>query len=84
VGGIPAPPLIRVRIAPDRLTVDDDGPGIPCDQRERVFERFTKGPAGGFGLGLAIVAEQAALHGGRAVIEDSTLGGTRVVVTMRG
>jgi len=75
---------VRVTLAPGRLTVDDDGPGIPESERERVFERFAKGPTGGSGLGLAIVAQQAALHGGRAFIEESSAGGTRVVVTMRG
>jgi two-component system, OmpR family, sensor histidine kinase PrrB len=48
-----------------------------------VFERFARGRDGGSGLGLAIVAQQAQLHGGRAFIEDSPLGGARVVVTMR-
>ena len=60
------------------------GPGIPPQDRERAFERFARGPTGGSGLGLAIVAQQAELHGGEARIEDSALGGTRVVVTMRG
>ena len=75
---------VRVGIGADRLQVDDDGPGIPQHDRERAFERFAKGPSGGSGLGLAIVAQQAELHGGHATIEDSALGGTRVVVTMRG
>jgi two-component system sensor histidine kinase PrrB len=78
---------VRVGIAGDRVTVDDDGPGIPASERERVFERFARGSrtsAPGSGLGLAIVAQQAALHGGEAHIEDSPLGGARVVVTMRG
>ena len=68
--------------------MDDDGPGIPADQRERVFERFVRGSrhrAPGSGLGLAIVARQAPLHGGEARIEASSLGGgPRVLVTMRG
>ena len=79
---------VRVGIGAGSFSVDDDGPGIPPEQRERVFERFARGanpaPAPGSGLGLAIVAQQAALHGGHACIEDSALGGTRVVVTMRG
>lgn len=68
-----------------RLVVDDDGPGIPADERERVFERFTRGIAAnehGSGLGLALVAQQAAVHGGRAVIDTSPQGGTRVVVEL--
>ncbi len=75
---------VRVAIGANRIEIDDDGPGIPSGERERAFERFAKGPSGGSGLGLAIVAQQAELHGGQARIEDSALGGTRVVVTMRG
>ncbi|TQF74162.1 HAMP domain-containing histidine kinase [Rhodococcus spelaei] len=65
-----------------RLTVDDNGRGIPEPEREVVFERFRRGSAastGGSGLGLALVAQQAQLHGGRAWFEDSTLGGARLV-----
>jgi signal transduction histidine kinase len=67
------------------LLVDDDGPGIPPDERERVFERFVRGRgarATGSGLGLALVAQQAALHGGAADIEDAPGGGTRVRVRL--
>ena len=86
-----SPPDVHVAVALEtdnhtaRLVVDDDGPGIPPGDRERVFERFVRGSgtrARGSGLGLALVAQQAALHGGRAVIEDSPFGGTRVVVTL--
>jgi len=66
-----------------RLVVDDDGPGVPQSERQRVFERFVRGDGAhtpGSGLGLALVAQQAAVHGGRAVIEDSPLGGARMVV----
>lgn len=68
-----------------RLNVDDDGPGIPPEERERVFQRFTRGSKArspGSGLGLALVAQQAALHGGTAVIGDSPSGGTRVTVDL--
>jgi two-component system sensor histidine kinase PrrB len=68
-----------------RLVVDDDGPGIPTDERERAFQRFARGRAArgqGSGLGLALVAQQAAVHGGRAVIDTSPQGGTRVVVEL--
>jgi signal transduction histidine kinase len=71
-----------------RLGVDDDGPGIPAAERERVFERFVRlddardRDAGGSGLGLAIVAELAAAHGGTVSVASSPLGGARVEVTL--
>ena len=71
-----------------RLTVDDDGHGIPEADRERVFERFVRlddaraRDDGGSGLGLAIVAELIAAHGGAVAITSSPLGGARVEVTL--
>lgn len=62
------------------LTVDDDGPGVPVADRTRIFERFVRGSratAEGSGLGLALVAQQATLHGGTIEIDDSPLGGAR-------
>jgi len=65
------------------VTVDDDGPGVPPDQREHVFERFVRlddarsRDAGGSGLGLAIVREIAVRHGGGARIVESPFGGAR-------
>ncbi|WP_137723420.1 sensor histidine kinase [Prescottella subtropica] len=67
------------------LTVDDDGIGIPEPERAAVFERFRRGSSAartGSGLGLALVAQQAGLHGGSARFEDSALGGARLVVTL--
>ncbi|MFI5779636.1 ATP-binding protein [Nocardia sp. NPDC051570] len=68
------------------LTVDDDGCGVPPEDRERVFERFTRGAtaAAGSGLGLALVAQQARLHGGTVCLEESPRGGARLRVTLRG
>jgi signal transduction histidine kinase len=66
------------------VDVEDDGPGIPAEDRARVVERFTRldearsrGDAGGAGLGLAIVTEIARAHGGSLTLEESPLGGTR-------
>lgn len=62
------------------LTVDDDGPGVPGELRQRVFERFRRGPdSPGSGLGLTLVAQQIALHRGTVRIADrpSALGGAR-------
>jgi len=70
-----------------RLLVDDDGPGVPALERERVFEPFTRldesrnRATGGFGLGLAIVRRIAQWHYGTVEIFDSPLGGCRVVLS---
>jgi signal transduction histidine kinase len=70
------------------LDVDDDGPGIPAEDRNRVFERWTRldtardRSSGGYGLGLAIARDIAVAHGGRMAISDSPLGGTRVEVLL--
>jgi signal transduction histidine kinase len=71
-----------------RLGVEDDGPGIPVADRERVFGRFVRlddaraRDDGGSGLGLAIVAEVVAAHGGTVTINAGALGGVRVEVTL--
>jgi two-component system sensor histidine kinase PrrB len=67
------------------LTVADDGPGIPAEERERVLEPFARGSRAtgrGTGLGLAIVAQQAALHGGTLTLGDAELGGLAVEVRL--
>ena len=64
------------------LTVSDDGPGIPAEQRARIFERFVRrsGDRGGStGLGLAIVQTVADNHGGSARVEDAQPGSRFVV-----
>ncbi|MFT3953735.1 MAG: ATP-binding protein [Piscinibacter sp.] len=64
-----------------RLRVDDDGPGIPPEQRERVFDRFQRGEAreiDGSGLGLAIVQAVARRHGASVQLGSAALGGLRV------
>jgi two-component system sensor histidine kinase TctE len=60
------------------LTVSDDGPGIPAEKREQVFERFFRidGTEGdGSGLGLAIVREVAENTGGRVALSDNAANG---------
>jgi PAS domain S-box-containing protein len=80
----PAGSEVRVRIAPADggalIAVDDRGPGIGGDEREAIFEIFRRGDTGiasgrGTGVGLALVAQFAALHGGRAWVEDNPGGG---------
>ncbi|MDQ6874514.1 MAG: HAMP domain-containing histidine kinase [Actinomycetota bacterium] len=71
-----------------RLAVTDQGPGIPIQQRDRVFERFSRldgGRAaqdGGGGLGLAIAREVVELHGGVLHAEDNDPCGCRMVVDL--
>jgi signal transduction histidine kinase len=70
------------------LTVDDVGPGVPPSDRERIFERFARGPSAargsmpGAGLGLAIVAETAAQQGGAAWCSASPCGGARMSLSL--
>ena len=52
------------------LHVCDDGPGVPADLRERLFEPFASRSPGGTGLGLAIVARIMAAHGGTVRLEE--------------
>jgi signal transduction histidine kinase len=70
------------------ITVDDDGPGIPEADRERVFERWVRLDAGrsstdgGSGLGLAISRSIARAHAGDITLADSPLGGLRAQVRL--
>jgi signal transduction histidine kinase len=67
------------------ITVDDNGRGLPADEHNNVLGRFARGSTaaqGGSGLGLALVAQQAALHGGTVVLSDSPLGGLRATLTV--
>ena len=53
------------------ITVDDHGAGVPSEARGRIFERFQRGPdSAGSGLGLTLVAQQAALHRGSLAVTD--------------
>jgi two-component system sensor histidine kinase PrrB len=76
-----------LRRAADVLTiiVDDNGRGLPADEHETVMGRFARGSTaapGGSGLGLALVAQQATLHGGTVELADSPLGGLRATLKL--
>jgi NtrC-family two-component system sensor histidine kinase KinB len=94
----PAGGRIAVRAAADAagarvlLEVDDTGPGVPAEHRERVFDRFFRGDAapraepagapGGVGIGLYVARQVIEAHGGAIRCEASPLGGARFVVTL--
>jgi signal transduction histidine kinase len=92
---IPEQGLVRMRVeqVPGeriRFSVEDDGPGIPADQRERVFHRFHRTDAardrasGGTGLGLAIVRAITDAHGGTVKAGQSAEGGARIELELPG
>ncbi len=71
------------------FAVEDSGPGVPPDERDKVFDRFFRGRAAGMrgagegsGLGLALVREHVTLHGGRVWVEEREGGGARFVVRL--
>jgi signal transduction histidine kinase len=83
----PAGSRVELRVAEEggvpTLVVDDAGPGIPPEDRERVFDRFYRRAGtdeAGTGLGLAIVRSVAQRHRAEVVLADSPLGGLRVTV----
>ncbi|HLI44682.1 MAG TPA: HAMP domain-containing sensor histidine kinase [Acidimicrobiales bacterium] len=72
-----------------RISVEDEGPGIPPEERERIFDRFSRGSSGrrrglgeGTGLGLAIAAEHTRVLGGRIWVEANGSRGARFVVEL--
>lgn len=78
----PAPGVVR-------FTFDDDGPGVPAEERDAIFGRFARGESGrragstsGTGLGLSLVAEHLRLHDGQVWVEDSPGGGARFVIEL--
>jgi two-component system osmolarity sensor histidine kinase EnvZ len=81
---------VRARRRGDMIevTIDDNGPGIPVEQREEVFKPFlrlegSRNPAtGGIGLGLTIARDVVRGHGGEIVLDDSPQGGLRVRVRL--
>ncbi|HUN92611.1 MAG TPA: sensor histidine kinase, partial [Burkholderiaceae bacterium] len=82
--------VVTVRVSRDgdraRLDVIDNGPGIPPDERDAVFERFHRGSATqtveGTGLGLSIVREIARVHQGKVELADAAGGGLIVIATL--
>jgi signal transduction histidine kinase len=68
--------------------VDDNGPGVPPADRERIWKPFERGGAAlnraacGSGIGLTIVREIAEEHGGRAWVESAPSGGARFIVEL--
>jgi signal transduction histidine kinase len=70
-----------------RLEIIDEGPGIPAAERERIWRPYQRGTTGqqtaGSGIGLSVVHDVVAQHGGRAWVEDAPSGhGARIVVTL--
>ena len=72
--------ILRVT-APCELEVEDDGPGIPPEEREKVFERFYRRGVQGTGLGLAIVGEICRAHLAEISLHDGEKGGLKVRVS---
>lgn len=72
------------------IRVTDQGPGIPAEERKRIFERFVRGrhaqgkQARGSGIGLALVKHIAEAHGGRVWVEDAPGGGSVFVIVLDG
>jgi signal transduction histidine kinase len=67
------------------MSVTDNGPGVPADQRERIFEPFVRlprGPRSGTGLGLAIVRRTIESHGGTITCDPSPMGGARFTLRL--
>jgi signal transduction histidine kinase len=72
-----------------RVIIEDEGPGIPLQERDHLFERFYRGSragqrasSDGTGLGLSLVAEHVRLHGGVVSVEDGPTGGSRFIVEL--
>jgi two-component system sensor histidine kinase KdpD len=87
------PPDSRIRITaavkdkPHQIliVVADSGPGVPSEMRERIFEKFTRGPMarkGGLGLGLSIVRGFMRAQGGEVSVDAAPEGGARFTLSM--
>jgi len=65
-----------------RIVIEDTGPGIPEEERERIFKPFVTSKTHGSGLGLAVVSKVILQHGGNVAVDDSDLGGARFTLTL--
>lgn len=74
--------LDRVEFGRYRIAVDDNGPGVPPELRDRILEPFYTSKDSGTGLGLASVLACANLHRGTVAVDTSTLGGARFTLTL--
>ena len=75
---------VRASESEVNVIVEDNGPGIPVEEHERVFDRFYRGrdaAPGGSGLGLAIVRQIAELHGGTVALSAGVPGGLRALAS---
>ena len=87
----PAPGKIELELTVHRnnvqIRVSDTGPGVPDDEKRRIFERFyrsekSRSHRGHFGLGLSIAVEIVKKHNGRIWVQDATIGGAEFVVEL--
>jgi signal transduction histidine kinase len=84
--GTPIHVAIHQRRGGVEIIVEDEGPGVPPEIREEIFEPFRQGAQAraGVGIGLSLVQRFAELHGGSALVEDRPGGGARFVVRLPG
>ncbi|MFI9383148.1 ATP-binding protein [Kutzneria sp. NPDC052558] len=76
---------VDVTLTANTISVSDNGPGIPAELRDDMKRRFVRGPetrAVGSGLGLALVDQQACLHGGVFTLDRSDAGGLKATITL--
>ena len=90
------PPDQTITVTIDRrdnfgvIAVDDQGPGVPADARERIWRPYSRldsaasSAVAGTGIGLAVVHDLVTLHGGTARVEDAPSGGARFIVELPG